>query len=576
MLRRYRARRLDSSLSISGMDDGLWVVPDGTRRRPWVMGEIKTTHPHSALADKYILGRVGSVSVTFSRANIVPLCCCSDSRLQWQCALARPLGFIENHPPGTELGLVADEVDEVIAHFTFYYRSKEMLQRLLPTGFSSETKISFPTEPRTQDERSIQSTEDLDGGRGQAKSGGFEGNRASVLRRAFGTNNSPRHSINGSLPTPLLGSEQDEFGKLGKFGGKRVRAVSLRLSKRLSSTGAKPDEKNPLSTPEVTSPDSPASNHEDLNTMQGLRNEVIQLRRLYRTIHSTKKEEDPSQDVSDGKIPIGGQEGRCSGHSFQSDVATMATDGSRQLVTEFKLESESALNAIPKAVLQNAHGLAIFTILKVGFVWSGKAGSGIVIARLDDGSWSAPSCIATGGVGFGLQVGADFSEFVIVLNSEEAVRAFATTGNMTIGGNLSAAVGPIGTGGAVNASLLHPAPLFTYSKNKGLFAGISLEGTALIERKDTNEAFYGQRIPSLDILRGKVPPPEAASALYDVIESAEQLDESSLPQESYVPGGAADDNPQRDWHPRKLVQRPTVTQTSSMPVTPIDNCIARH
>lgn len=240
--------------------------------------------------------------------------------------------------------------------------------------------------------------------------------------------------------------------------------------------------------------------------------------------------------------------------AFSRDMASMANDGSKQLATGFKLEAEceraakilqsfladpdhpeSALNSIPKAVLQNAQGLAIFTILKLGFVWSGKAGSGVVLARLADGTWSAPSCIATGGVGFGLQIGADFSEFVVVLNSEEAVRAFATTGNLTIGGNLSAAVGPIGTGAAVNASLLHPAPLFTYSKNKGLFAGISLEGTALIERKDTNEAFYGQRIPSLDILLGKVPPPEAASNLYDVIETAEQVDESGIPQESYVP-----------------------------------------
>jgi len=248
--------------------------------------------------------------------------------------------------------------------------------------------------------------------------------------------------------------------------------------------------------------------------------------------------------------------------AFSRDVATMANDGTRQLATGFKLEAEceraaktlqsfladpehpeSALNAIPKAVLHNAHGLAIFTIVKVGFVWSGKAGSGIVIARLADGSWSAPSCIATGGVGFGLQIGADLSEFVVVLNSEDAVKAFATTGNMTIGGNMSAAVGPIGTGAAVNASLLHPAPLFTYSKNKGLFAGISLEGTALIERKDTNEAFYGQRIPSLDILLGKVPPPEVASALYDVIETAEQLDESHVPQQSYVSSGYETSSP---------------------------------
>ena len=113
-------------------------------------------------------------------------------------------------------------------------------------------------------------------------------------------------------------------------------------------------------------------------------------------------------------------------------------------------------------------GLAIFSVVKAGFVFSGKAGSGIVIARLPDGSWSAPSCIATGGVGWGLQIGADITDFVIVLNSEEAVRAFAMGGNVTIGGNISAAAGPIGTGGAVQASLAHPAPMFSYSKSKGM------------------------------------------------------------------------------------------------------------
>ncbi|KAK4698491.1 SH3 domain-containing YSC84-like protein 1, partial [Phenoliferia sp. Uapishka_3] len=181
---------------------------------------------------------------------------------------------------------------------------------------------------------------------------------------------------------------------------------------------------------------------------------------------------------------------------------------------------------------------AIFTVLKAGFVWSGKAGSGIVIARLDDGTWSAPSCIATGGVGFGLQIGADLSEFVVVLNDHDAVAAFAKGGNVTIGGALAAAAGPIGVGGAVNTSLLHPAPMFTYSKSKGLFAGVSLEGTALIERKDANEAFYGQAIPAIDLLTGKVPPPEAASALYEAIEAAEGVDESGLPDQAYtVPEG---------------------------------------
>ncbi|KAI0373718.1 DUF500-domain-containing protein [Pilatotrama ljubarskyi] len=201
---------------------------------------------------------------------------------------------------------------------------------------------------------------------------------------------------------------------------------------------------------------------------------------------------------------------------------------------------ESALNAIPKAVLQRARGLAIFSVVKAGFVFSGKAGSGIVIARLPDGSWSAPSCIATGGVGWGLQIGADITDFVIVLNSEEAVRAFAMGGNVTIGGNISAAAGPIGTGGAVQASLAHPAPMFSYSKSKGLFAGLSLEGTVLIERKDANRDFYGSAVPARDILTGRVPPPEVASKLYEVIEAAEGVDESGLPENAYVPTATGD------------------------------------
>jgi len=201
---------------------------------------------------------------------------------------------------------------------------------------------------------------------------------------------------------------------------------------------------------------------------------------------------------------------------------------------------ESALNAIPKAVLQRARGLAVFSVLKAGFMFSGKAGSGLVIARLPDGSWSAPSCIATGGVGWGLQIGADLTEFVIVLNSEEAVRAFAMGGNVTIGGNISAAAGPIGTGGSVQATLAHPAPMFSYSKSKGLFAGISLEGTALVERKDANREFYGSPVPAREILGGRVPPPEVASRLYEVIEAAEGVDESGLPETAYVPTATGD------------------------------------
>jgi len=142
-----------------------------------------------------------------------------------------------------------------------------------------------------------------------------------------------------------------------------------------------------------------------------------------------------------------------------------------------------------------------------------------------------------------VQIGADLTEVVIVLNSDEAVKAFSRGGNVTVGGGVSAAAGPIGTGGQISASLANPAPMFSYSKSKGLFAGLALDGTILVERKDANREFYGSNISSTDILTGRVPAPEIASAMYDIIESAEGIDESSLPQESYIPNAQGQQMP---------------------------------
>ncbi|PKI84407.1 hypothetical protein MVES1_001776 [Malassezia vespertilionis] len=194
---------------------------------------------------------------------------------------------------------------------------------------------------------------------------------------------------------------------------------------------------------------------------------------------------------------------------------------------------ETINSTIPKSVLMRAKGLAIFTIVKGGFVWSGKVGSGVVIARLPDGSWSTPTCIATGGIGIGWQVGADVTEFVVVMNTEEAVKSFGLSGNLTFGGSLSAAAGPIGIGGTGMFSVAHIAPMYSYSRSKGLYIGISLEGTALVERKDANREFYGQSIPAMDLLMGKVPAPEAAAVMYEVIEAAEDLDENEILHQLY-------------------------------------------
>ena len=84
---------------------------------------------------------------------------------------------------------------------------------------------------------------------------------------------------------------------------------------------------------------------------------------------------------------------------------------------------------------------------------------------------------------------------------------------------------------------------YALHEREGLFAGLSLEGTVLIERKDANRDFYGSPIPARDILGGRVPPPEIASRLYEIIEAAEGLDETGLPGEAYVPSATGDHLP---------------------------------
>lgn len=171
-------------------------------------------------------------------------------------------------------------------------------------------------------------------------------------------------------------------------------------------------------------------------------------------------------------------------------------------------------SAIPPAVMRDAKGLAILTVAKAGFIVSGRGGTGIVVARIDNG-WSGPSAIGTGGIGVGFQAGLQVSEFVIVLNTQEAVNAFAKGSNVTLGGNLSAAIGPIGR--SAEAGVTPQAAIYTYSRNQGIFAGVSLEGTVIATRYGANEEYYGKPVFPTDILTGSVKPPEGARKLQEVL-----------------------------------------------------------
>ncbi len=166
--------------------------------------------------------------------------------------------------------------------------------------------------------------------------------------------------------------------------------------------------------------------------------------------------------------------------------------------------------SIPVEVLRDAKGLAIMTVIKAGFIFSGRGGTGVVVARTGKG-WSGPSAIGTGGAGFGLQIGAQVTEFVFVLNTYDAVKAFSQGGNVQLGADVSVAAGPVGR--TVEAGVTPVAAVYTYSRSQGLFGGISLEGTVVGTRDEANAKYYGRSVTPGQILSGGVKVPAGARTL---------------------------------------------------------------
>ncbi len=198
--------------------------------------------------------------------------------------------------------------------------------------------------------------------------------------------------------------------------------------------------------------------------------------------------------------------------AFSIATAGAATDqevvnDSTSIIRQFRALPE---RGIPRDVLRHARGLAVIKVLKVGFIFSGKGGQGVVIARTGHG-WSGPSFIGTGGAGWGAQIGAQVTDFVFVLNDDAAVRAFSRDGNFTLGADVSAAAGPVGRD--LQAGVTPTAAVYTYSRSKGLFAGVSLEGAVIATQKDRNARYYGHFVRARDIVTGRVPSPAGAASL---------------------------------------------------------------
>ncbi|XP_050219591.1 uncharacterized protein LOC126669979 [Mercurialis annua] len=173
--------------------------------------------------------------------------------------------------------------------------------------------------------------------------------------------------------------------------------------------------------------------------------------------------------------------------------------------------------SIPQAVLKGAKGLAILTVVKAGALVSYKVGTGLVVARRSDGSWSAPSAIWSVGLGWGAQFGGELMDFIVVLHDMKAVKTFCSRMHFSLGAGCSAAAGPVGRvlEADLRAGDRGSGICYTYSCSKGAFVGVSLEGNIVTTRLETNLKFYGDPyLTTNDILLGNVERPKAAEPLY--------------------------------------------------------------
>jgi len=156
---------------------------------------------------------------------------------------------------------------------------------------------------------------------------------------------------------------------------------------------------------------------------------------------------------------------------------------------------------IPEALRKGAKCICVIPhALKGALGYGAQSGSGVMSCKNEAGVWSPPSFVKITGGSVGLQIGAESSDLVLFFMNENGARSLMTSSKFTLGGKASVAAGPFGRSGEASTDLKLNAEIYTYSKSKGLFAGVSLEGAHLGADKEWNKTYYGEAVSVEDLL----------------------------------------------------------------------------
>jgi lipid-binding SYLF domain-containing protein len=189
-------------------------------------------------------------------------------------------------------------------------------------------------------------------------------------------------------------------------------------------------------------------------------------------------------------------------------------DASAQVLDEIMATSDKA---IPDKVMHDAKCIAVVpSMVKIAIGFGGSHGKGVAVCRLENGSWSAPAPITITGGSWGLQLGGQAIDLVLVVMNQQGMEHLLSS-KFKIGGEASAAAGPVGRDAGADTDWKMKSELLTYSRARGLFAGVDLSGSAVTQDKDETHLLYGKFVPFSEILTGKVRPPAGSGSLESAV-----------------------------------------------------------
>src|SRR6267154_964970 len=196
----------------------------------------------------------------------------------------------------------------------------------------------------------------------------------------------------------------------------------------------------------------------------------------------------------------------------KSDIAKRI-DASAKVLNEIMATPDKA---VPNKVMADAKCVAVIpSMVKIAIGFGGSHGKGVATCRTDAG-WSAPAPITITGGSWGLQLGGQAIDLVMIVTNDEGMQHLLAS-KFKLGAEASAAAGPVGRDTGADTDWKLKAEVLTYSRARGIFAGIDLNGASVTQDKDETRVLYGKFIPFSEILSGKVEPPRGTEAFLSTV-----------------------------------------------------------